>query len=169
MKTQRRVVDGEWPRSGIAETGSRIAEHCVAFVTVFLSLALALVNGTASRIERVFSWMGLPSRQASSGFAGYATKSLLQTGYRQQLCLLADGVRRPRSAPGRDSGWRQRAASVDHPHRMSFRVCADRQPENSPPPVRVPSGSCLQPVVPAVRPGTERHHGQRDLYFKHAA
>ncbi len=169
MKTQRRVVDGEWPRDGIAKTGNRIAERCVAHVSVFLSLALALVNGTASRIKRVFSWMIFPPRQATSGFAGYATKSLLQTGYRQQLRLLADGVRRPCSAPSRNSGWRPRATSVDHPHRISFRVCADRQPENSPPPVRVSPGSCLQPVVPAVRPGTERHHGQRDLYFKHAA
>ncbi len=169
MKTQRRVVDGEWPHGGIVKSGSRIAAHCVVCVSVFLSLVLALVNGTASRIERVFSWKVLPPGQAISGFAGYATKSLLQTGYRQQLRLLADGVRRPCLAPSRNSGWRLRAASVDHPHRMSFRVCADRQPENSPPPVRVSPGSCLQPVVPAVRPGTERHHGQRDLYFKYAA
>lgn len=169
MKTQRRAVDGQWPWSRIAETGSRIAEHCVAHVSVFLSLTLALVNGTASWMQQVFSRMDFPPTMTATAFAEYATKSLLQTGYRQQFNLLADGMRRPCSAFSQYSGWKDRAASVDHPHRMSFRVCADRRPESSPPPVRVSPGSCLQPVVPAVRPGTERHHGQRDLYFEHAA
>ncbi len=170
MKTQRRAVDGHWPGSRIAEAGSRIAEDCVALVSALATLIPAIVNGTASQVQRMFFRAVFELSLRTSTPAQHATNSLQPIGSSRQIRLHADGVSRHRHpSPSNCLAWMWRTASVVCSHRISLRVRAERLPENSPFPVRVSPEFSLQPVVPVASPGTERQHGEGDLYFQHAA
>ena len=163
MKKQRREAGSGKPSNGSGAQRSGMEILTVAFV--LLLRMLQLLSRTASPGKRLLqrSAIVLVRRGAQ---VGMATNSL--PGDCQPLNPGADCAKG--SADGsamRHRGWERAARFRSTLRKQGVRAAGI--PESSPPLVRVSPALCLQPVVPAVKPGTERHHGQGDLYIQHAA